>query len=644
MAQSRDIAIRRAQLISPFGVGAMVVGPDGTSALIGGLDRWFIHESGDPRFEVDPSEFEISEWRLQQEVQAERLMLPPDFRQPVRFGNERNVRLTVPLLRFPQWHFCPRCDSLTKVPLSSRERPECRYCEQASERRRRRPIPLAQVRFVAACDRGHLTDFPWREWVHRSLRPTCNARMRLVAMGGASLSNAQVICDCDPKRVRRSLAGIVEADPDGASSVLSDTLSQEGKYLCQGWQPWLGTEDPTECGRPVRGSLRGASNLYFSKIRTAIYLPRGGDRAPQSLVTTLEEPPLSTLVNILSSAGRSIDPQLLRGQHGSLLQPYSDNELAAALEIVTSAPSEQEAPTSDDDEETRFRRAEFDALRDPRQDDDLRISTAAIEDYGETVRSVFSRISLVESLRETRVFTGFGRIFPDDDLSADDRRAMLRRAGDSTSGSNWLPAYSVFGEGIFLEFDERAMSRWEKLEGVRSRVQPLVARHRSLRERRRLGRHQLSARFVLVHTFSHLLMNRLTYESGYSTAALRERLFVSDSPDHPMAGLLVYTAAGDSDGTLGGLVRLGAPGFLDETIEAALSGAAWCSADPICLEVGASGGQGPDSCNLAACHNCALVPETACEEFNRFLDRALLVSVGESTQTGFFVTDRALLV
>ena len=259
---------------------------------------------------------------------------------------------------------------------------------------------------------------------------------------------------------------------------------------------------------------------------------------------------------------------------------------------------------------------------------------------GEAVRSKFSRVSLVESLRETRVFTGFGRIFPDDDLSVDERRAMLRRAGDDTPGSKWLPAYSVYGEGIFLEFDERAISRWEKLDNVRSRVQPLVARHRSLRERRRLGRHQLSARFVLVHTLSHLLMNRLTYESGYSSAALRERLFVSDNADHPMAGLLVYTAAGDSDGTLGGLVRLGAPGFLDDTIRAALSGAAWCSADPICLEVGAAGGQGPDSCNLAACHNCALVPETACEEFNRFLDRALVVSVGESAQTGFFVTDR----
>jgi hypothetical protein len=35
------------------------------------------------------------------------------------------------------------------------------------------------------------------------------------------------------------------------------------------------------------------------------------------------------------------------------------------------------------------------------------------------------------------------------------------------------------------------------------------------------------------------------------------------------------------------------------------------------MGIGTRTGQGPDSCNLASCHNCALVPEAACEEFNR---------------------------
>ena len=135
-------------------------------------------------------------------------------------------------------------------------------------------------------------------------------------------------------------------------------------------------------------------------------------------------------------------------------------------------------------------------------------------------------------------------------------------------------------------------------------------------------------------------MNRLTFECGYSSAALRERLYVSDNPKAPMAGVLIYTAAGDTDGTMGGLVRMGKPGNFEPMVSAVLEAASWCSADPICMEVGASGGQGPDSCNLAACHNCALLPETACEEFNRFLDRGVVIGDTNNQHLGFFTYDR----
>ena len=87
---------------------------------------------------------------------------------------------------------------------------------------------------------------------------------------------------------------------------------------------------------------------------------------------------------------------------------------------------------------------------------------------------------------------------------------------------------------------------------------------------------------------------------------------------NPMAGILLYTAAGDSDGTLGGLVRLGRPGTLERIVQGALKDARWCGSDPICVE---SRGQGPDSLNLAACHTCSLLPETSCEFQNLVLDK-----------------------
>ena len=100
-----------------------------------------------------------------------------------------------------------------------------------------------------------------------------------------------------------------------------------------------------------------------------------------------------------------------------------------------------------------------------------------------------------------------------------------------------------------------------------------------------------------------------------------------------MAGLLLYTASGDSEGTLGGLVRQGEPGRLDRTLAAALKNAAICSSDPLCIE---SAGQGTHALNMAACHACSLLPETSCEEGNLLLDRVLVIGTPDEAATGFF--------
>ena len=102
-----------------------------------------------------------------------------------------------------------------------------------------------------------------------------------------------------------------------------------------------------------------------------------------------------------------------------------------------------------------------------------------------------------------------------------------------------------------------------------------------------------------------------------------------------MAGILIYTAAGDTSGTMGGLVRMGRPGYFEKIFEKTLENATWCSVDPVCMEMSELG-QGTNSCNMAACHNCALVPETACESFNSYLDRALVCGTLENKNLGFF--------
>lgn len=100
-----------------------------------------------------------------------------------------------------------------------------------------------------------------------------------------------------------------------------------------------------------------------------------------------------------------------------------------------------------------------------------------------------------------------------------------------------------------------------------------------------------------------------------------------------MAGIFIYTASGDSEGTLGGLVRQGREDAFPRILKKAIANAQTCSNDPVCIM---SRGQGRESLNLAACHACGLLPETCCEERNAFLDRGLIVGTYENKELGFW--------
>jgi hypothetical protein len=133
-------------------------------------------------------------------------------------------------------------------------------------------------------------------------------------------------------------------------------------------------------------------------------------------------------------------------------------------------------------------------------------------------------------------------------------------------------------------------------------------------------------RYVLLHSFSHAFMRQIALEAGYSAASLKERIYARSSyvPGGPMAGLLVYTAAPDSEGTLGGLIGLGEDeDTIFQLVTESLRSMTLCAGDPLCSErhVDADG----RTVHAAACHACLFAPETSCERGNRYLDRSVLV-------------------
>ncbi|HBO3128135.1 TPA: DUF1998 domain-containing protein, partial [Pseudomonas aeruginosa] len=138
--------------------------------------------------------------------------------------------------------------------------------------------------------------------------------------------------------------------------------------------------------------------------------------------------------------------------------------------------------------------------------------------------------------------------------------------------------------------------------------------------------------YMLCHTLAHALMRQLTLESGYSSASLQERIYAG-SGDEQMAGLLIYTATPDSDGTLGGLQRQGKTGRIEGILQRAIDAIEWCSSDPLCITDMMAA---INSYSHSVCHACCLAPETSCEAFNSFLDRALLIGDGTGSGLGYF--------
>jgi hypothetical protein len=620
--------VRRSHLVSPFGTGSLLVAPDGTSMIAAGLDHWFAHDDGR---ELDDAEFRIEEWRLQRRLGVSHFRLPPDYRRRRPGQDVPNTGLTIPFLRFPRWHFCPGCKRLSRLRMETRGRQICNFCKDENRTRF-----LAQVPFVAMCDAGHLQDFPWSEWVHSSSAPSCNGELRLYSTGGTTLANQRVACTCGKSR---NLGGITEASTDGMSSFLTTNLEPGQRYTCRGVTPQHGSDRSGSCDRPLRGSLRSATNLYFGLVRSAIYLPStAAGTAPGELVSLLlGEPDLVDRIASYGDADRAISADTLRSGYRKKLKSYSDAELEAAAKAAYAVVdgAKDVAPDDGDDEETeeQFRRAEAHVLSEASdRGEELTVVQVHGSDYAGIAAAAFSQVNLVERLRETRVLAGFSRVFPDERPDPAKRASQLWLKPPQPSEA-WLPGYTVFGEGLFFTFEAARVAAWEQKPEVIKRTTFLRERYDRARETRNLRERDLSARFLLVHTFAHVLMNQLSFECGYSSAALRERLYVSTEPGQEQAALLIYTAAGDAEGTMGGLVRMGRPGYLENVLEAALKGSSWCASDPVCMEIGSAHGQGPDSCNLAACHGCGLVPETACEEFNRFLDRGVLT--GDSANPGF---------
>jgi hypothetical protein len=359
---------------------------------------------------------------------------------------------------------------------------------------------------------------------------------------------------------------------------------------------------------------------------SSIYLPPAAQQGTREILEALEDPVVWNLLSQGLVDGR-VDQTRCQAVAAMRFLDAGQLEWAANGKLAGTA----RPKTTVGQSEEEYRQAEYHVLSQGGGNDkvDLFAVPRELTDYAAIVQHFFQSIVLVHKLRETRTMVGFSRILPEDGRDFDARKRDLAR----DSRINWLPAIVVRGEGIFLELRSDLLDQWSSDKDLQRRVGLLAGPYNQRRAERLQKKRTILPRFVLLHTLAHLLINQLSYDCGYGSSSLRERLYCQQEYGLGMNGLLIYTASGDSEGTCGGLVRQGHPGRLEATLIRALRKALWCSTDPICME---SRGQGPDSCNLAACHCCTLLPETSCEEQNRLLDRAIVVGTPHQASLGFF--------
>lgn len=577
--------MRTSQLVTSYGVGAMVDFKDET-AILAEADTWFNPDNPADQERV------LHCHNLEKVLGKDFFVMPKwDPRQHTIYQKERSRDIGA--YRFPHMLYCPSCNRLTHDSKLAGVQSGVLKCPSCGSR-------LIPSRFIVACSRGHLDDFPYEKWVHQGkpcAKPSEDGpHLKLKNIDGRnSIGSLYVICDdCGESR---SMQGALV--PDGIKSV----------YKCVGRRPWLKLEfDRNPCPENAVARLRTAAGVYMPVNVSALNIPPWStkiSRVLQGHMTALED-------RTDTQAMTYIRKNLCRAL------PGVDDQLILSVWKSLNKQSQENRPQN----EQQLYEDEYLALRDEANNSDgdfSSIQKPVPTKYTGLIHQVFAVTRLIEIV----AILGFTRL-----RSWDGDYKSSSLAPIFSKQLTWLPATEQRGEGIFVELNENAVQTWEQANAKAYTImlQNLEENHFQC--------HNPSPRYVLLHTLAHLLIRTLAVDCGYQASAMKERIYSSYADGRPMAGILIYTTAADTEGSLGGLV--GQAEHLGEHLDVLLNEASWCSSDPLCLTSSGKNAQGLFGLNYAACPQCTLLPETACAMRNSLLDRAALIGREQDSTVGFF--------
>ena len=508
----------------------------------------------------------------------------------VRILNENPDRQKIKAVEFPKWKICPSCHSMTTF-----DGQQCYFCKKKGELH-----DLYASRFVLVCENGHISDFPYNKWVHRNkacTEETKEPKLKLYTRGNSgSLSDLHVFClHC---KHTESLGAIMKLEEH-----------KHELFSCKGERPWISPNANVKCSCKMRTTLRGASNVYSSSVVSFLQVP---------LTSSSSEHDILYIVQKDEEQFRKL--YLGMGEEGLKMacefKSISTNFIPSIKRFLDGEIKLQESTTYES-----IRKQEWNTLIQNHVDEQ-NFTSMRVNLHPDLV-PYFDAIYRVDSVPEVQVLKGFTRLDYLDRLADDDNvefQPVVRK------DENWLPAVRNYGEGIFIKFNLAKLKEWEQTEQVTNAVYKAYSDYREEFDNAPI---QFEPRQILIHTFSHALLRELAAHCGYTTTSLKERIYAMDD----MHGVLIYTASGDSEGSLGGLTRLADNEKLYPIILRALENMSHCSSDPICSD---GDFEYHTTANGAACHSCTFVAETSCEWGNMLLDRRTLINLNFNEVDGYF--------
>jgi len=591
--------IRQSQLVTTFGPGSMVDLPD-YSVLIAGLDAWTT--GGEP----------ISEPRLSRKLAAVLGVPSVDLRTPPPADDDPTAPPRgIVAFQFPEWFIVQGTErqedgrSRTRMLVHRKSLTRGKFIDR--DQKKRSVVP---VRFVRACRAGHIGDIDWYAFTHNGPSDCAKqVRQLFIDERGTSGDLTEVWVRCECGKAERSMAQAA-------------VLANRALGSCDGARPWLGAYTKETCGEPSRLLIRSASNAYFPQLMSVISLP---DR-DQAIKQTVDR--IWNYLEAVEGMGQ-LQYERKKAAVKEALDGFSDEEVFEEVQSRKLGGLKSEKSVKVAELETLI--AAKDEIGEDRPDGVFYARSLPRKVWGQPWMAPIQRVVLVHRLREVVAQVGFTRFesaAPDTEgeLDIGVKRAALARE------VSWLPAFENKGEGIFLQFKKESIRAWMDRTSVGARAMALGKGYEAWRkEHSSTNRQPPNLAYLMMHSFSHLLLSAVALRCGYPASSIRERIYAFPEIGY---GILLYTGTSDAEGTLGGLVQLGRQ--IDEVVKSALGLGMLCSNDPVCAQHDPSNPHERRFLHGAACHGCLLISETSCEQQNDFLDRSLVVATVQNLGAELF--------